>query len=150
MRDWLLDIKEKGAGIWFPPLFVYPNFCNSVSCKTMCNSLRENVSVLIKNNEFFCAAVYKNFYFYTVSNLKLYGDEKIRSNYGCSGCSSRFVGLRIIKRQLPRLLAEQRTTNRTNRTALNKKPLNEVFYLICESYNRTPGLAQVRFCCLRS
>ena len=116
----------------------------------MCNSLRGNVSVLIKNNEFFCAAVYKNFYFYTVSNLKLYEDEKIRSNYGCSGCNSRFVSLRIIERQLPRLLAKRRTTNRANRAALNKKPPLEVFYLVSDSYNRTPDLAQVGFCCLKT
>ena len=92
--------------------------------------------------------VYKNFYFYTVSNLKLYEDEKIRSNYGCSGCNSLYVSLRIIERQLPGLLAKRRTTNRTNRAALNKKPHLEVFYLVCESYNRTPGLIQVGFSCL--
>jgi len=92
-----------------------------------------------------CAVVYKNSYFYTVSNLKLYEDEKIRSNYGCSGCNSRFVSLRIIKRQLPGLLAERRTTDRANRTALNKKPHSEVFYLVCESYNHTLALFESGF-----
>ena len=75
-----------------------------------------------------CSAVCKNFYFYTVSNLKLYEDEKIRSNYGCSGCNSRFVSLRIVERQLPGILAK-RTTNRANRATLNKKHRSDVFYL---------------------
>ena len=110
---------------------------------------KKMLQIAIKNNQFFCAAVCKNFYFYTVSNLKLYEDEKICGNYGCSSRYCGFVSLRFVERQLPCLLAKQRTTNRAIGTALNKKPLIEVFYLVSVSYNRTPGLPQVGFCCLR-
>ena len=65
---------------------------------------------------------------FTPFHTKYIRDEKICSNYDCSGCNRCFVSLRIVERQLPGILAK-RTTNRANRATLNKKHRSGVFYL---------------------